>query len=99
MVAARLPAISEATQLARDAIDELSVLDDHEDVHFAGALLATELVANAVKHSGLRPDDTFSFVVECSDETLHVAVTDGGSGFDPLHHLSDRSRVGSKHGL
>jgi len=93
----RLPASFQATQLARQAIQELPALDDHEDVSFVGQLLTTELVTNAVRHPDLDAD-TISLDVECSDGTLHVEVTDFGSGFNPLS-AARQNGLRARHGL
>jgi anti-sigma regulatory factor (Ser/Thr protein kinase) len=73
----------EAVSAARRALDgfeqmlELSVFYD-------ASLCVSELVTNAVLHADMGPDDELELDVEISDATLNVAVTDLGSGFEPL---------------
>ena len=99
MVAVRLPATFDATQLARDAIDEIPDLEPHEDLQFAVALMTTELVANAVRHAGLGCDDDVVLLAECPEGTVHVEITDGGPGFYPLPHARPRRGGNVEHGL
>lgn len=47
------------------------------------SLLVSELVTNAVRHAGAGPDGTVEVRLDCSDEGVHVAVTDDGPGFEP----------------
>jgi anti-sigma regulatory factor (Ser/Thr protein kinase) len=99
-VAACLPATFRATQLARAAIEEMPDLDSHEDLQFATALLTSELVANAVRHAGLAPDDDVGLLVECSGGVVHVEVSDAGPGFFPLPYAVSRTGHSSvEHGL
>jgi anti-sigma regulatory factor (Ser/Thr protein kinase) len=99
MVAVRLPATFRATQLARDAIEEIRDLEPHEDLQFGAALLTSELVANAVRHAGLAPDENVALLIECSDGMVHVEVSDSGPGFFPLPHARSRLGSGVEHGL
>jgi signal transduction histidine kinase len=45
-------------------------------------LLVSELVANAVRHAGARPGGTVRIRLDCSDEGVHVEVSDDGRGFE-----------------
>jgi anti-sigma regulatory factor (Ser/Thr protein kinase) len=73
---------------ARHAIQSLErSLDDRaEDV----SLLVSELVTNAVLHSGAGPDDPIEVAASAGSETIHVAVADPGGGFDPENARSER---------
>ena len=46
-------------------------------------LLATELVANAVRHAGLTYDDRITFAARFVEDHIRVEVADPGAGFDP----------------
>ena len=93
----RLPASSQATQLARQAIKDQTPLEGYEDLSFVGQLLTTELVGNALRHSK-HDVETIGLFVECDDEILHVEVEDWGTGFYPLSEV-DRSGPRAHHGL
>jgi anti-sigma regulatory factor (Ser/Thr protein kinase) len=99
LVSVRLPATLGATRLAREAIEEIADLEPYEDLQFAAALLTTELVANAVLHSSLGVDGDVSLLAECSDECVHVEVSDAGPGFFPLPHALSRRGKDIDHGL
>jgi anti-sigma regulatory factor (Ser/Thr protein kinase) len=46
-------------------------------------LLVSELVTNAVRHSGAGPSGTVQVTLDCSDDGVRVEVTDDGQGFVP----------------
>ena len=70
-----LPASPSASALARRALD--GWLSDLVGVDTADAarVAASELVANAVQHGGLEPDDTISLVGSATDEVVRVNPT------------------------
>jgi len=70
----------ESARLARRA---LSTHGLHEDVEHTVTLLATEVVANAVRHAKLRPDQRIVFFARMSDDFARVEVADQGQGFEP----------------
>ena len=79
-----IPLSLRAPTEARHVIDGLAsalpskVLDDLR-------LIVTELVANSVKHSGLRQGDPIALRVHASPERVHVEVADvAGGGFSPV---------------
>jgi anti-sigma regulatory factor (Ser/Thr protein kinase) len=47
-----------------------------------GQLLVSELVTNSVVHAGLSSADTIGVALHVDAETVRVAVTDLGSGFE-----------------
>ena len=98
-VGVRLPATFKATRLARAAVRDVPALEPHHELQFAAALLTTELVANAVRHAGLAPDDDVALLVECADGLFHVEVSDSGPGFFPLPYAQPRAAGRSDHGL
>jgi anti-sigma regulatory factor (Ser/Thr protein kinase) len=46
-------------------------------------LLATELVANAVRHAGVGPDESLQVELRRRPRQVRVAVLDPGAGFEP----------------
>jgi anti-sigma regulatory factor (Ser/Thr protein kinase) len=70
----------ESARLARRA---LSTHGLHEDVEHTVTLLATEVVANAVRHANLRPDQRIVFFARMSSDFARVEVADQGQGFEP----------------
>ena len=58
-------------------------------------LLLTELVTNAVLHSGARDGDTIEIDLRERPESVYVVVTDPGNGFDrPRHPQPDHRTTG-----
>lgn len=53
-----------------------------EDLRYTVDLLATELIANAVRHARLRPDQQIMFAASFVPDFIRVEVADPGSGFD-----------------
>lgn len=68
-----------AASAARRALEQ-APLPGNEDTHRAAALLATELINNAVLHGC---GEEIRFEVTCADDRLRVEVSDDGNGFDP----------------
>ena len=64
-----------ARNIVRDAVPsaELSAI---------ATLLTSEVVTNAVRHSGLTSDETIGFCVERDEGTVRVRVSDDGPGFE-----------------
>jgi two-component sensor histidine kinase len=52
------------------------------DVEHTVTLLATELVANAVRHAGMRADQRIVLLAHVADDFARIEVYDGGPGFD-----------------
>jgi anti-sigma regulatory factor (Ser/Thr protein kinase) len=99
MAVTRLPATVGATRLARDALEAVFELEPYDDLRFVAGLLATELVANAVRHGGAGPDDELRFRAETENGSVHVEVVDPGHGFFPLPHVRSRPGKRIEHGL
>lgn len=72
----------EAVSAARRALDGL---DDHLDasVFYDASLCLSELVTNAVLHSGAGDEEELELKVSLHGGRLRVTVIDHGSGFDP----------------
>jgi len=99
MVALRLPATVGAARLAREAVEDVVELEPYEDLRFVTALLTTELVANAVRHAGLAPDDDVALLAESGGGSVHVEVSDAGPCFFPLPHARSQPGHRIEHGL
>jgi anti-sigma regulatory factor (Ser/Thr protein kinase) len=71
-----------APTAARLAVDGL-------DVHLDSVLLndlrllVSEVISNSVRHAGVGAEDSLELEVAISDDTVRVAVTDPGAGFEP----------------
>lgn len=77
-----LPRELDSAATARQAIGELTG-QLPEDVVGDVRLLVSELVTNALRHSGLTETDSITLSVRLGVENVRVEVTDPGSGFDP----------------
>src|SRR3954469_3549460 len=75
-----LPPEPVAARMARQALHEARV---PEDLEHTVDLLATELVANAVRHAGLQPDAHIVFAARFVEDHIRVEVAQPGKGFDP----------------
>jgi two-component sensor histidine kinase len=75
-----LPPLPESGARARQALLR-GGLDP--DLDHTTTLLVTELVSNAIKHAGMRPDDRIVVLATMQTDFVHVEVHDGGPGFDP----------------
>ena len=56
-----------------------------EEVTSRLALIYSELVTNAIRHSGVRPTDTLEVTLEVGPDGAHGSVVDTGRGFDPAN--------------
>lgn len=76
-----IAANDEAPTRARRWLDDISDLRVLGQVAFDVRLLATELVANSVRHAGLDEFDLITVMLELSDARVRVEVRDPGAGF------------------
>jgi two-component sensor histidine kinase len=51
-------------------------------------LLSTEVVANAIRHAGLSPDQRIVFFARVQGDFARIEVADPGPGFEP-HNIDD----------
>ena len=82
---------------ARAAISMLEGCAPYELLDDA-RLLVSELVTNAVRHSGAPPGSTVELEVSAQRDRLRVEVADEGNGFVPRPRTADQSK-GSGWGL
>jgi anti-sigma regulatory factor (Ser/Thr protein kinase) len=84
----------QAPAAVREALRERA-LDVPVSVHDDLLLLITEVVTNAVRHSGARTGDPIEIELQERRDCVHVVVTDVGDGFDPPDELvPDHSTTG-----
>jgi anti-sigma regulatory factor (Ser/Thr protein kinase) len=81
VVALDLPMSSAAPALARRAVEALRLDGSARETV---RLLASELVTNAVVHSGAARSAVIRVSAEIAGETLRLSVTDAGSGAGPV---------------
>jgi len=70
----------ESARLVRRALDGQGLSDD---VAHTAALLATEVVGNAVRHARMGADERIVFFATVADGAVRIQVADAGPGFDP----------------
>lgn len=86
-----LPPDPTAPRRARRALQDARL---PEDLQHTVDLLSTELIANAVRHAELAPDQQITLAARFVSDFIRVEVHDPGPGFDP-----DRARDGKGFGL
>ncbi len=75
----RLPVGPDSPARARTIVRDAVPSAEHSGT---ATLLTSEVVTNAVRHSGLTPDMTIGFSVEVEAGTVRVRVSDDGPGFE-----------------
>jgi two-component sensor histidine kinase len=75
-----LPPTPHAANRARRALLDAGLSPDLEHTV---TLLATEIVANAVRHAGMNATQRIVLLAHMEDDFARVEVYDGGGGFDP----------------
>jgi anti-sigma regulatory factor (Ser/Thr protein kinase) len=87
-----------APAIARSAVGE-QLLATGIDGSFAQTvvLLVSEVVSNAVRHSGGPTDAAITLEAIVTDDAVRIAVTDAGEGFTPRPR--DPDRLGEGYGL
>jgi anti-sigma regulatory factor (Ser/Thr protein kinase) len=76
-----------AARRARRALHESRLPDD---LQHTVDLLATELIANAVRHARLDPDQRITFAARFLGDFIRVEIHDPGPGFDPETSMSGK---------
>lgn len=76
------PALSTSVGAARRSLSQHPALA--EDLRRDMALVASEVVANAVLHGGCGPHDAVRIRAEYRLGSARITVSDGGPGFDPV---------------
>ena len=75
----KLPPDPTAPRRARRALHQARL---PEDIGHTVDLLATEVVANAVRHAGLAPPQQITLAARYVEDFIRVEVHDDGPGFD-----------------
>jgi anti-sigma regulatory factor (Ser/Thr protein kinase) len=76
----RVPAGREAPARAREALRPLAERVGDECLSTL-ELVVSELVTNAVRHSGAHAGDPITVTVRCGEDRIRVSVVDPGHGF------------------
>ena len=76
----------------------LEVLANHVDRQVVddARLLATELVTNSIRHSGIGSESSVGLALRLAPDHLSVAVSDPGPGFRPEIQEPDFEREGGR---
>ena len=82
-----LPPDSSAPRRARVALRQARL---PEDLQHTVDLLATELIANAVRHAGLHEDQQIIFAAKFAGDFVRVEIHDPGPGFDAQQGLQGK---------
>lgn len=90
-----LPADPTAPSRARAEVRE-AMRDLPDDELAVAALLASELVTNAVIHSGPAQDPKVRLLITIARDRLRIDVDDGGPGFDPQRPQPRRPDQGGR---
>jgi anti-sigma regulatory factor (Ser/Thr protein kinase) len=83
-------ALSPDTSAPRRARRALHDAHLPEDLQHTVDLLATELIANSVRHAQLAPEQRIVFAARFVSDYIHVEIADPGQGFDPDTAMSGR---------
>jgi anti-sigma regulatory factor (Ser/Thr protein kinase) len=75
---ARPETVADARRSVRDRLDGLLSSRRLAEAE----LLTSELVTNALRHARLKEGDPIGLDIDVDTDTVHVAVVDGGKGFD-----------------
>ena len=88
-----IPAGRDAPACARDALAPLSDVVAPPCLETL-ELVVSELVTNAVRHSGVAPGDPVEMEVECDGGRVRIAVADPGAGFEHGANPPQRGTLG-----
>jgi anti-sigma regulatory factor (Ser/Thr protein kinase) len=85
-----LLALDPAPDAARAARRALRTRGMDPDLDHTVALLTSEIVGNAVRHTGMGGGEQILFFARIGADHVHVEVADRGPGFDPeIRHEAD----------
>lgn len=88
-----LPCRPGSAGAARDAVGRLrGHLSDSQLADLR--LLVSEVVTNALRHTGMGPDDTIGLTIHVRGERVRIEVTDAGPGFTPSPRSAGPSEPG-----
>jgi anti-sigma regulatory factor (Ser/Thr protein kinase) len=89
-------AVIEARRLAADAYREVATEEELDNI----LLLTSELVTNAIRHSGMSEGDIITVVVDDDGPGgARISVSDRGPGFSPSSFGASPSELGTGWGL
>ena len=78
-----IPAVSEGIAMARDAVSRAMSGSENSWRRIEDAkLLTSEVVTNALRHSGLGAEGSIGLAVKMSPDRVRIEVSDLGTGFD-----------------
>jgi serine/threonine-protein kinase RsbW len=89
----RLPHGPTAPAAAREAVDVALAGRLAHDGLAELRLLVSELVTNAVRHSGLAAGAPIRMLIDTGDGRLRIEIVDGGRGFEPRPPEPDPTRA------
>jgi anti-sigma regulatory factor (Ser/Thr protein kinase) len=83
-ISVKIPVQPEAVAMAREAVSRV-VAERQADPRTVEdlRLLTSEIVTNALRHSGMRPGGALTVAVDIERDRVRVGVADDGPGFDP----------------
>jgi len=85
-----LLALDPAPDAARAARHALRSRGLDPDLDHTVALLTSEIVGNAVRHTGMTVGEPILFFARIAEDHVHIEVADRGPGFDPeIRHEAD----------
>jgi anti-sigma regulatory factor (Ser/Thr protein kinase) len=88
-----IPAGADAPARARAALAPVAGVVDRSCLDRL-ELVVSELVTNAVRHSGMSPGEPVELEVVCREGALRVSVTDPGPGFEWSEGQPDPATIG-----
>lgn len=97
-ISLRLPIGADAPARSREGLRPLARRLGDECLQKV-ELVLSELVTNAVRHSGAGGSDAVQVEVSCGDDLVRLAVSDPGPGFDPADHHGPEPGVPGGWGL
>lgn len=79
-----IPAASEGIAMARDLVSRAMMTGSETSLQRIddAKLLTSEVVTNAVRHSGLGAEGSIGLAVKLSPDRVRIEVSDAGIGFD-----------------